>query len=160
LAANGFGGTFSVAAMGAVEVVTVEGDAASLTVAGQVFKVSAADTPSFRQGDYVVAGATEPGAEAVVYHVGIPYVPGISTVRVKAAVAGADVVKGTVTAGALTVDYTPHLSFDPTLAPSIGDTVQAAGTQPLLGGALVVRPSGDGISLAVGSASPERANRR
>src|SRR6185436_18299928 len=121
--------------------------------------VSRADFPALGVGDYVVAGTTVLGDSAVVYHVGMPYVAGVSVVRVKSSVDSVDAAKGTVTAGALVIDYTPYLSTDPRLAPVAGETVEAVGTQPAPGGALVVSPSGDGISLAPAAATAEQANR-
>jgi hypothetical protein len=94
-----------------------------------------------------------------VYHVGRPYIPGVSAVGVKALVASVDASRGSVTAGALVIDYTPHLSVDPTLAPSAGETVQAVGTQPVARGALVVSPSGYGI-LLVPAATATRTSRQ
>ncbi len=160
-ATSGFGGSFLFAAMGPVDSVSVDSESTSLTVAGQVFSVSQAEASVFRLGDYVVAGATAPGAPAIVYSAGMPYVPGVSTVRVKAPIASVDAGRGTVTAGKLVINYTPHLSNDPTLAPSTGETVQAVGIQPAPGGALIVSPSGDGISLIQASAAvADLANRQ
>jgi len=84
----------------------------------------------------------------------------VSAVRVKAPVGSVDPARGSVTAGELVIDYTPHLSVDPTLAPSAGQTVQVVGTQPVPRGALVVNRSGDGISLVSASVATERTNRQ
>jgi hypothetical protein len=141
--------------MGALESISIDGGTAILSVAGQSFNVASTEASALAIGDYVVAGAAQPSAPGVVYHVGAPYSPGISTVRVKAPVESVDLLQGRLTAGALVVDYTPHLSVDPSLAPSAGDTVEVTGTQPAHGGVLVVSSSGDGISLATLAAGPE-----
>jgi hypothetical protein len=138
--------------MGPLEAIAVEGDAALFVIAGQGFVVSAAETDSFDVGDYVVAGATLSGDTAMVYHVGFPYVAGVSPVSVKGRVASIDAAAGTLTVGKLTIDYTAQLSTDPTLTAGLGNTVQAAGTQPVAFGTLVVDPSGNGIAV---SSSPE-----
>jgi hypothetical protein len=151
--ASRFAGAFPLAAMGAVDAVLQDGDSATLTVAGQVFRVAREEAATYRQGDYVVAGSTAVGALAVVYHVGMPYIPGVSAVRLKAPVGSVDVSRGSITAGALVIDYTPHLSVAPTFTPAAGETVQAVGTQPVPRGALVVSPSGYGISIVPASAA-------
>jgi hypothetical protein len=145
--AAGFGAAFSVAAMGTLDSVTVEKGVARLVVAGQVFTILAGEAASLSIGDYVVAGANN-GALAVVYHTGMPYAAGLSSVRVKAPVAAVDLRAGTLTVGALTVDYAAQLSVNPTLAPSVGDVVEVTGIQPLARGALIVGSSHGGLSVA------------
>jgi hypothetical protein len=157
--AGRFATGFRLAAMGVVDAVFEDRDSATLTVAGQSFSVAREDVFAFRLGDYVVAGSTAADALAVVYHVGMPYVPGVSAVRVKAPVDSVDTARGSVTAGALLIDYTAHLSVDPNLEPLPGQTVHVAGTQPAPRGALVVNPSGYGISLDRAAAT-ERTDRQ
>jgi hypothetical protein len=132
--------------MGALDSISVDGAAVIFSVAGQSFTVSPDEAAAFALHDYVVAAASGDGP-AVVYHVGAPYSPGVSAVRVKTQVASVNLATGTLSAGGLSVDYTPHLSVDPTLAPSAGASVEVSGTQPARGGILVVSGSGDGISL-------------
>ena len=133
----------------------MDGQTATLNLVGQSFIVTSAEASALVVGDYVVAGAAGSGLPGVVYHVGMPYAPGISTVRVKAPVDSVDLTTGRLTAGTLIADYTPHLSVEPSLAPSVGETVEITGTQPVLGGLLVVSSSGDGISLATVTADSE-----
>jgi hypothetical protein len=142
-----FGTGFSVAAMGVLEAISAEKGSARLVVAGQVFGVPSGEAESFSVGDYLVAGAA-PGAMAVVYHAGVPYVAGLSAVRVKASVGTVDPTTGRLTVGALTVDYTAQLSLDPALAPAAGDVVEVSGIQPVGAGALIVSSSGGGLTVA------------
>jgi hypothetical protein len=157
--ATRFATGFRLAAMGAVDAVFEDRDSATLMVAGQSFRVAPEDAFAFRMGDYVVAGSTAADTLAVVYHVGMPYIPGVSAVRVKAPVGSVDAARGSVTAGALLIDYTAYLSVDPNLEPVPGQTVHVAGTQPVPRGALVVNPSGFGISLDLAAAT-ERTDRQ
>jgi hypothetical protein len=145
--AAGFGSAFSVAAMGTLDAVSLEKGVARLVVAGQVFGVLAGDAASFSVGDYVVAG-TNAGALAVVYHAGVPYVAGASSVRVKAPVVAVNLATGTLTVGGLTVNYAAQLSSNPALAPSVGDVVEVTGVQPLAGGALIVGSSSGGLTMS------------
>jgi hypothetical protein len=78
----------------------------------------------------------------------VPYVAGLSAVRVKATVASVDPSRGMLTAGGLTVDYTAHLSLDPGVAPAVGDVVEISGIQPIAGGMLIVGSSGGGLRVA------------
>jgi hypothetical protein len=133
--------------MGPVESVAVSGAAATVRVAGQAFNIDAVSAIEFRVGDYVVAAADD-SQMAVVYHTGLPYVPGVSAVRIKGLVAEVDTATGTLTVGNLTIDYTAHLSADPTLSPSVGDSVEAAGVQPVSTGALVIPASGSALSIS------------
>jgi hypothetical protein len=146
--------------MGPVDAISWNAEAATLKVAGQTFNVDLADALDLEVGDYVVAGATQREEPAVVYAVGIPYVPGVSSVRVKAPI---DVVRsatGTAMAGDLAIDYTPHLSVDPAFALSSGQVVELSGTQPTRTGVLVVNSSGDGVSFVSALSSAQETDRQ
>ena len=144
--------------MGALEAVSRDGNAAVFAVAGQSFSVSADQASDFVPGDYVVAAVARSGATAVVYQLGSPYVPGISTVRLKGTVQSVDVAKGRLAVGALVVDYTPQLATDPAFLPSVGETIEVVGVQPSFGGILVVNSSGHGVSVATGSTASTDAS--
>jgi hypothetical protein len=116
-------------------------------VVGQTFTITASEAASLAVGDYIVAGAA-PHSLAVVYQVGVPYVSGISVVRVKGPVDEVNSVTGRLTIGSLAVDYTSQLSAKPGLAPAAGDVVDVAGIQPLSGGALIVGSSANALTLA------------
>jgi hypothetical protein len=147
-----FGEGFVAAAMGMLNAISRTGGAATIDVAGQSFTIAADQLSAFAVGDYVVAGIVQPGAIAIVYHVGLPYVPGVSPVRVRGAVDSTDATTGKLSIGALTVDYNRQLSAEPTFLPKIGDVISALGVQPLSGSPLLVDSSGDGISIIVASA--------
>jgi hypothetical protein len=142
-----FGSGFSVAAMGVLEAISIQKGMARLIVAGQAFGVPSTEASVLSVGDYVVAGAAE-GAMAVVYHAGVPYIAGLSTVRVKATVNAADPTTGTLSVGGLTVDYTSQLSLDPALAPLAGDVIEVVGLQAITGGTLTVGSSSGGLTVA------------
>jgi hypothetical protein len=141
---------FELAAMGPVETISANGAAATLVVVGQEFAVTADDVSQYAVGDYVVAGATTRGATAVVYHVGAPYVPGASTVRVKASVDSVNPAVANLTVGALTVDYAQQLTTNPGFSVAKGETIEAEGIQPSPRGLLLVPSSGEGVSVVSG----------
>jgi hypothetical protein len=152
---SGFGTGFSVAAMGALESIAIEKDLAHLTVAGQVFDLPSNDASLFSVGDYIVAGGAT-GAMAIVYHTGIPYIAGVSTVRVKACVDSVNQALGSLTVGGLTVDYAAQLALNPGLAPSHGDVVEVSGVQPTAGGTLLVSSAGGGLAVAPAATMADR----
>jgi hypothetical protein len=152
-----FGLGFVSAAMGAVDAIAVDGHSAALTIAGQTFSVAAEDASGISVGDYVVAGAIEADAAALVYHVGLPYVPGVSQVRVKGALSSLDAATGKLTIGALVVDYTPYLAEAPNFAAEIGDVVALAGVQPSIDGVLLVESA---QAVVAGNALSEAAHSR
>jgi hypothetical protein len=147
-----FGAGFGVAAMGALESISIEGSAGVLVIAGQSFSVARDEASLVTVGDYVVAAAAHAGSTAVVYHVNLPYVPGVSTVRVKGVVRSADVATGQLSVGSLAADYTPLLATSPTFSPAAGETIEAAGVQPALGGVLVVGSARLSAAAAEGQA--------
>ena len=110
----------------------------TFTVAGQTFRVAADQAADFAVGDYVVAGAARSDATAIVYHVGAPYVPGVSTVRAKGAVGSVDSATAKLAIGALTIDYAQQLSAEPAFSPAMGDVVEVAGIQPAFGSVLIL----------------------
>ena len=138
--------------MGGLESVSRTGTSALISIAGQVFEVSAEDVDGLVIGDYVVA-ASGSGASPVVYQVGLPYVPGVSPTRVRGTVSAADMATGRLTVGELSIDYTQLLSSDPTLSPAVaGQTIEAVGVQPASGRVLIVNSAGGSVSVVVDSA--------
>jgi hypothetical protein len=127
--------------MGDLEAVGPAGDTTSITIAGQVFHVSTEDVREFAVGDYVVAAANGDAAP-VIYHVGLPYVPGVSPTRVKGAVNSVDLPMGRFTVGDLTIDYTQLLSANPTFSPVLGEIVEVLGVQPASGSVLIIDSDG------------------
>ena len=132
-----FGDGFVLAAMGRLDAVSNKGSAATFEVAGQSFSVSAEQASNFAVGDYVVAGAVRSDTAALVYHVGSPYVPGLSLVRLRGAIQSVDMATGQLAVGALVVDHTYQLSVEPTFAPAVGDTIEVRGIQPAPRGVLI-----------------------
>jgi hypothetical protein len=133
--------------MGAVDKIVSDQKGASIVVAGQAFAVSAADVDLFQVGDYVVAGSVASGTSTVAYHVGVPYVPGVSPVRVKGAVTAIDLTKGTLSIGTLSLDYTPQLATAPMLEPQVGDAARAVGVQPAQQGPMLLSTCASGLLL-------------
>jgi hypothetical protein len=148
-----FAAGYELAAMGPVEAISANGGGATLVVAGQSFAVAADEATQFSVGDYVVAGAVAANGAALVYHVGVPYVPGVSLVRVKAPVDAVDPAVARLTVGGLTVDYSQHLSLEPEFLPAEGETIEAVGVQPSPLGLLVA-------SEAASGAGEDTADRR
>jgi hypothetical protein len=142
-----FADGFAVAAMGSVDAVSSSQEGTRIVVAGQSFGISSSDVDLFHIGDYVVAASPRVDSPAVVYHVGVPYVAGVSPVRVKGAVTAVDSGKGALSISNLTLDYTPQLAAAPLLQPQIGDTVQAVGVQPAAEGIMVLGTCASGLVL-------------
>jgi hypothetical protein len=138
---------FVVAAMGAIDGIASNQEGAQIVVAGQGFGISVGDVALFQVGDYVVAASPTPETPAIVYHVGLPYVPGVSPVRVKGPVTAVDSAKGALAIASLTLDYTPQLVTAPSLEPQVGDMAQAVGVQPASQGALVLSTCASGLLL-------------
>jgi hypothetical protein len=145
--AAGFGAGYVLAAMGSLDAVSADRDSATIQVAGQTFPVEADQLSVLAAGDYVVAGIAESGANAVVYHVGLPYVPGVSAIRVRGPVGSIDPTTGNLVIGSLSVDYTPQLSAEPGFLPDAGDVVEVVGVRPSSDATLIVGSSGRGISV-------------
>jgi hypothetical protein len=145
--------------MGIVEAVSRGNEVAVLSVAGQRFSVSLTEADLFAIGDYVVAGAADADTSALVYHVGLPYVPGVSSVRVKAPVVSVEPSVGRLTVGALTVDFTAHLVVNP-VSPVAGETVELVGVQPTFEGSLLLDSSGDGLYITSPTEESESAASR
>ncbi len=137
-----FGDGFATAVMGPVESIVVTGDSMTIRVIGQMFDLPADD--SLAIGDYVVAAAAEGQAEGVVYLVGATYVPGVSTVRIKASASSVDLGVGQAMLGATHVDFTGLLSSTPSLAPRANDVLVFAGIQPAPGGVIIAGPDPNG----------------
>ena len=111
----------------------MDGNSTTLAVLGQSFETNTEDSSDFVVGDYVVA-ADHATLGTTVYSVGTPYVAGVSTVRLKAAVTAVDSRVGTASLGSTTVDYTATLSSDPAATPELDQPYVAVGTQPVAQG--------------------------
>jgi hypothetical protein len=156
-----FGAGYETAAMGPIDAIVSDSAVATLTVQGQAFRIPAISASAFSVGDYVVAGLTTKGAMAVIYPVGLTYIPGVSTVRVKGSVTTVDSSTGSFGMGPLSVDYTAQLAATPTLAIAVGDVVEIVGLQPNHGGVLLVDSADGSIALAADVANVEAlANRQ
>ena len=142
--------------MGVIDSVALDAGTAKVAVAGQTFNLSAGEASEFAVGDYVVAGAEDVAAQAILYHVGLPYVAGVSAVRIKAPVDSVDLAIGQLNVGTLTVDYTAHLAVDPTISPTAGQSIEAVGVQPTVGGVLLVGSSGGGLAISSAQDSADR----
>jgi hypothetical protein len=129
--------------MGPVESITGNAEVVTLVILGQTFEIAVADSGGFTVGDFAVAAA-HPVSGVTVYHVGSPYIPGLSKVQLKAPVAAVNLAVGTAVLGITTVDYTALLSVDPNAAPEVGESFVAAGVQPVARGAVVAGPRGRG----------------
>jgi hypothetical protein len=127
--------------MGPVEAMSRNENTVTLVILGQAFDI--ADGHGFAPGDFVVAG-THPQIGVTAYHVGSPYVPGVSTVQLKAPVTAVDIAMGTASLGGATVDYTRLLSADPTVAPELGASFALAGIQPVAKGVVLAGPDARG----------------
>jgi hypothetical protein len=99
------------------------------------------DEGAFAVGDYVIAASDPDGLETVVYHAGSTYVPGVSTVRIKAVASSVDAQRGTVFLGPTAIDYTAILSNDPAMVPQVDQVFDAAGIQPVSQGLVIAGPS-------------------
>ena len=95
---------------------------------------------------------TDPKIGTTAYHVGSPYVAGVSTIQLKAPVTAVDVALGRASLGFATVDYTAVLSVDPDVAPQVGESFVAVGTQPAVGGVVLAGP---GRGTTVGCSAPD-----
>jgi len=133
--------------MGPVESVSAGGDLAHLTVAGQTFNVSASAAQDFAIGDYVVVASTGADSPSFAYHIGLPYVPGVSAVRIKGVIRSVDVALGRLSVGNITLDYTPQLAVFPSLTPAAGNIVEAIGVQPAPKGIIVADTCAAGVLL-------------
>jgi hypothetical protein len=107
-------------------------------VLGQMFEVPADDAVA--KGDYVVAAQLDAEATGIVYPVGVPYVPGVSLVRIKASASRVDLGTGQATLGATHVDYTTLLSTSPGFAPQANAVLAFVGIQPAPGGVIIAGP--------------------
>jgi hypothetical protein len=153
---EGFGAGFLVAAMGVVEAISADASGTNVAVAGQTFSVAAEDVSILSVGDYVVAGTVAKDSPAIIYHVGLPYVAGVSQVRIKGALSSVDPAAGKLQVGALTIDYTPSLSANPSFAAEVGKSVEVAGVQPSAGGVLLVDSTIGSLSVVGDLASVAR----
>ena len=135
---SSFGEGFTSAAMGPVETAIATDDNTTIKVLGQMFELQAGD--EFAVGDYVVAAQLEGQTRAIAYPVGLPYVPGVSAVRIKATASSADLNAGQVAFGPTRVDFTPLLSAAPLFAPQPNDLLVFAGIQPMPGGVVLAGP--------------------
>jgi hypothetical protein len=129
--------------MGPVEAMSRKENALTLVVLGQAFEIADGNFDSFALGDFVVAG-THPEIGVTAYHVGSPYVAGVSRVQLKAPVTGVDVAVGTASLGGATVDYTRLLSANPEVVPEVGASFSVVGIQPVAKGVVLAGPNARG----------------
>jgi hypothetical protein len=134
--------------MGPVESIkVVTDDVVTLVVLGQAFTATADATESLGLGDYVVAGSDGGESSAIVYSLGTPYVPGVSTVGIKGTVAKVDPALGTAIVGSTALDYTAELAVSPDGAPVEGALIEAIGIQPNPQGTVIIGLRNDGASI-------------
>jgi hypothetical protein len=74
---------------------------------------------------------------------GSQYVAGVSDVAIKGQVTSVDYRLASAGVGAASIDYSAQLSVDPELAPILGDSIEALGTQPLAHGKVIVGVQSD-----------------
>ena len=144
---------FDSAAMGPVEQIQSGPDGSALTVLGQVYHTTGETAGSVQVGDYVIAAGDAAGNLGVLYPLNTSYVAGASPVSVVGVVSSADASVAAFTVGGVVVDYSAYLASDPTYEPSAGSLVQARGTQPAIGGQLLV---GSAALLPADSGSTDR----
>jgi hypothetical protein len=131
---------FSVATMGPIETIAVDGNVTALVVLGQTFETSTDEVFGLAVGDYVVAAA-HPGIGTTIYPVGTPYVAGVSTVKIKATVTALDASVGSASLGSTAVDYTATLSSNSAVLPLVDQPFEVIGTQPVAQGVILAGPS-------------------
>ena len=126
--------------MGPIDIITIDGEVAELSIVGQGYKTSAKVASSYSVGDYVVVAADAEGKVGVLYSAGIAYVPGASPVMVMGQIQSADASRARLSVGTAVLDYSAHLAVDPSFAPVSGAIIEARGTQPVPGGTIVIGP--------------------
>jgi hypothetical protein len=132
--------------MGPVEAINAGSadGAVTLTVLGQSYHATKELAQSVVEGDYVVIAAATGGDAVILYLVGSPYVPGVSSVAVKGQAVEVDAVLATVAIGSTTFDYSAQLGSDPSLLPTVGQTFEISGIQPLPEGTVLTGLAGQG----------------
>jgi hypothetical protein len=140
---SGGNAIYESAAIGPVETVSFVGALAKITVLGQTYTSDSDTIADIALGDYVVIAGGRDRVASIVYRVGSTYVPGVSRVTVRGAVGAVDTAHATATVGNVVVDYVSHLANAPDYVPETGAVLEATGTQPQPGGAILVG-SGDG----------------
>jgi hypothetical protein len=127
---------YSSIAVGPVESVLVDGTDAKIGVLGQTFATTPEVARSVAVGDYVVAIGND-GAPVGVFETGQPYLPGVSPVSLRGAVSSVDPSRGTMSVGALTIDYASYLVSDPQFQPQVDQVVEVDGVQPAASSSLL-----------------------
>jgi hypothetical protein len=127
---------YSSIAVGPVEWVLVDGTNASIAVLGQTFATIPEVARSVAVGDYVVATGNA-GDLAGVFEIGQAYLPGVSPVAVRGAVGSVDPSRGTMSVGALTINYASYLVSDPQFEPQVDQVVEVDGIQPAASSSLL-----------------------
>jgi hypothetical protein len=131
---------YSSVAVGPLEWVLLDGTSAKISVLGQVFSTTPEVAGSLAVGDYVLAAGN--GDElAQVFETGQTYVPGVSPVELRGAVGSVDPSRGTMSVGAVTVDYAAYLVSEPQFQPQVDQLVEINGLQPAGGGSLLAYSS-------------------
>jgi hypothetical protein len=87
-------------------------------------------------GDYVVAVGDD-GVLAGVFETAQTYLPGVSPVSLRGAVASVDTSRGTMSVGGLTIDYASYLVSDPQFQPHVDQVVEVDGVQPAASSSLL-----------------------
>jgi len=140
------GAAFDSIAIGPVEsITTTDGASVTITVLGQPYRTTPDVADSVAESEYVAVAGDADGNLSLIYPVGSSYVPGVSPVVVRGAVTAVDASRAIVRVGGVAIDYSSHLVSDPSYAPEIGQSLEANGTQPLLGGSVLIGASDDAV---------------
>jgi hypothetical protein len=131
---------YSSVAVGPVEWILFDGTNAKIGVLGQSFATTSDVARSVAVGDYVIAAGNE-GDLAAVYQTGQTYRAGVSPVTLRGAVSSVDLSRGTMSVGALTIDYASYLVSEPQFQPQVDQLVEVDGLQPVGGSSLLAVPS-------------------
>ncbi len=123
---------FEWAAMGPVESLEVIDEGYRLTILGQTFISNLTSIP-VAKGDYMLAAGSAESLD-ILMPIGLSYVAGASPVLVRGTVNNVESSTAELTVGDLAIDYSAHLSTDPTYSPEAGEAVEFLGVQPLPGG--------------------------
>ena len=115
--------------MGPIDIITIDGEVAELSIVGQGYKTSAKAASSYSVGDYVVVAADAEGKVGVLYSEELGYVPGASPVMVRpwGQIQSADASRARLSVGTAVLDYSAHLAVDPSFAPVSARLIEARG---------------------------------
>jgi hypothetical protein len=122
--------------MGPIEAIVETDSFSGVVVLGQFF---ATDVSDCSVGAYVLAASADSfGTEGVVTLISQAYSPGISPVLLRAPVASVNAASATMVVGSINVDYSKALSVSADYEPSVGKLVEVSGTQPVIGGEILI----------------------